>query len=55
MNETVEKIIRDYQRQISSLRAENEGLRKRLHHADWREEWTQGLLRQLRRKEHHVA
>lgn len=47
MNSTVETIIRDYQRQLAAAHAENETLRKRLHAADRRDEWTQGLLRQL--------
>lgn len=57
MNPTIEAIIRDYQRQLAAaqaenetLRAENETLRKRLFAADRRDEWTQGLLRQLNRK-----
>lgn len=50
MNETVETIIRDYQRQLAAAHAENETLRKRLFAADRRDEWTQGLLRQLNRK-----
>ena len=50
MNPTVEEIIRDYQRQLAAAHAENETLRKRLFAADRRDEWTQGLLRQLNRK-----
>ena len=50
MNPTVEAIIRDYQRQLAAAHAENETLRKRLFAADRRDEWTQGLLRQLSRK-----
>ncbi|GLB62694.1 hypothetical protein NCCP2495_05720 [Dietzia sp. NCCP-2495] len=50
MNPTVETIIRDYQRQLAAAQAENETLRKRLFAADRRDEWTQGLLRQLNRK-----
>lgn len=50
MNPTVEAIIRDCQRQLAAAQAENETLRKRLFAADRRDEWTQGLLRQLHRK-----